>query len=590
MEGLEIAAERESHMRRNPVLIAGGIIAIYFLALTHDAWHAYFTQDDCANLHQALYFPLASLLKGSVLWFQTAAYARPLGGLWYRSIYAVAGFNPLPFHIVNLAILLANAWLTYCLTRRLSGSREAGILAALLISYHPRFSLLYYDTGFIFDVLCYFFYFSALLLYVRVRQQGRSLHPWELAGVAALHLCALDSKEIAITLPLFLLVYELLYEQRRSFLAVAVTGGLSVVFVVERMLDPNSLLSNDAYRPVLTWERLMTTSRAFINPLFFRETAFTSIAVVSLWLVLFAIAWGTRSRALKFAWLFLMLSVAPIAFITPRGPAQYYIPFFGWVLYAAVLLFRSRFATQVAPALFVALTLPLYFSYRGTGWASASFVSLEGEMLRSLNTQMHRAHPTVRRGARLLFVNDPIRPNTFDMMFLTQLTYGDMSLKVDRLLTQSAPDAKLVATYDYLFDYRFGRFDTTVQSQAVGPAIVFEWGQLGVFHRDWVRVTAQKPAQPGEFLIAMVSDLGNTKPPVPRGQAFPKTPLLDVAGAVEVRVAGEAAEVVLKIGWPEQVNRYRVDFRVPVKARRGEAAVVISVGGVAGPEIGIPVS
>ncbi len=584
-------------MRRYAAFLAGAIVAIYFLVLTRDAWHAYFTQDDCANLHQALYFPLSSLLKGCVLWFQRASYARPLGGMWYRSIYAVAGFNPLPFHLVNLAILLANAWLTYGLSWRLSASRETGVLAALLVSYHPRFSLLYYDTGFIFDVLCYFFYFSALLLYVRVRQQGRPLNALELAGVAALYLCALDSKELAITLPLFLIIYELLYEERRSFRAVAVTSVLAAIFVVERIADPNSLLSIPEYRPVFTWARLMITSRAFINPLFFQESAFTSLAVVLIWLVLFAVAWGTGSRALKFAWLFLMLSPAPIAFIEPRGPAQYYIPFFGWVLYAAVglvavskILFRARLETARAMALFGVLTLLLYFSYRGTGWASASFVSLEGEMLRSLSDQMHRAHPTVRHGARLLFVNDPIRPNTFDMMFLTRLAYGDTSLVVDRVQAQQTPDAKLLAAYDYVFDYRLGRFFTTIQSQAVGPAIVFEWGQLGVFHRDWVRVTAQKPAKAGEVLIAMVSDLGDTKPAIPRGQAFPKEPLLDVAGPVEVRVAGEPVEIVLKIGWPEQVNRYRVDFRVPVKVGRGEIGVVISAGGVAGPEVGVPVN
>ncbi len=51
-----------------------------------------------------------------------------------------------------------------------------GALAALLIAYHPRFVYLYYDTAYIYDVLCYFFYFATLLLYVRVRQQHRVLN------------------------------------------------------------------------------------------------------------------------------------------------------------------------------------------------------------------------------------------------------------------------------------------------------------------------------------------------------------------------------------------------------------------------------
>jgi len=177
-------------------------------------------------------------------------------------------------------------------------------------------------------------------------------------------------------------------------------------------------------------------------------------------------------------------------------------------------------------------------------------------------------------------------------MFLVRLSYRDDTLEVERAKTmEHPPDAKEIASYDYVFDYRLGRFFTSPQPRPQGPepAITFEWGQADVFHSDFKRVTRQSPARPGEVVISMVKDLGDTLPSVPPGQPFPQDPLLDVAGPVSVRVGGQPVEVVRKIGWPEKVNNYRLDFPIPKSARPGEVGVEITASNVAGPAVMIPV-
>src|SRR5579871_1363705 len=142
-------------------LLAGLLIGVYFFLLTRAALDGWFTPDDTTNLYRAWSFPPGWLVRANLLFWETSPFYRPIPAVWYRSLYSLAGLRPLPFHVTNLIILGGNIFLTYAVARRLSESREVGALTALLGCYHPGFANLYFDTGFIFDVFCYFFYFAA---------------------------------------------------------------------------------------------------------------------------------------------------------------------------------------------------------------------------------------------------------------------------------------------------------------------------------------------------------------------------------------------------------------------------------------------
>jgi hypothetical protein len=192
-------------------LFAALALGVYFFRLTRGALHVALSPDDITNIYRAYSYSVSLLLRANLLFFENSPFYRPFASAWYRVIFQFAGINPLPYHAINLAFLAANAFLTYCVARRLSGSRETGWLTALLACYHTRFNGLYFDTGFVFDVLCYFFYFAVFLIYLRIRQDDRYPGAGALAICCVLYICGLNSKEMALTLPLFLGLYEWLY-------------------------------------------------------------------------------------------------------------------------------------------------------------------------------------------------------------------------------------------------------------------------------------------------------------------------------------------------------------------------------------------
>ena len=533
--------------------------------------------------------------------------------LLVRAIYYFAGLNALPYHVFLLVLLGANMALTYAVARRLTGSREAAGVTVLLFTYHHRFDYIYFDTGFLSDPICYFFYFCALLLYVHVRQ-ARPLRIWELAACSALEVCALNSKEMGVALPLILLSYELVYHPPLAWRpgaltrwmlhegrAAILTALITVAFVAGRATGADSLVNNAMYRPVVTWAQFMATSGHFFGDVFGDRTDWSAPAVVLLWALMAAVAWVARDKALRFAWLFTFFAPLPIAFIHPRGAAQYYVAWFGWVLYAAVALVKAvawmtrklwsdspRVERWRAPVLTTGLALILYPYFQHQGYADLSSALVEAPVNRSVVTQLSAMHRRLHHGSRLLFLNDPIPTDWENMIFLVQLTYRDRTLEVERAKRMpQPPDRQKQAEYDHVFDYRDGRFiDLTpppAWRPAQAPAI------KAIFHVDFSPVTPQAPARPGEKLIVQATDLGPTRPPRAPDQPFPADPLLPVAADIGAEIDGRSADVSLQIGWPEMINTYRVDVTVPKRTRSGEATIKLEADDIAGQPAKVPV-
>jgi hypothetical protein len=247
----------------------------------------------------------------------------------------------------------------------------------------------------------------------------------------------------------------------------------------------------------------------------------------------------------------------------------------------------------VRPAvLFGALCVLLFPYYRARGWTNVSSVREEAPLNRSVVEQLRELHRTVPRGARLLFLNDPINPAWENLVFLTQLAYGDNTIKVDRLKRlPRRPDDNELASYNYVFDYEGGRFlelHRPWRREAV-PMIVNTPQGPEIYHSDWAPVTTASPARPGENLITRAMNLGPTQPPAGSGHPFPPGPFANLVSPLRAKVAGIPAEITAGFGWPGEINIYRFDFRVPPSTPAGMAAVEWSIGEVAGIPVKIPV-
>lgn len=454
--------------------VAGAfLIGTYFWRLVRPTLQVYFTPDDLMNLYVAWIFPTGRLVRANLLFFLSNPFARPFAAAWYRIIFYFAGFRPEPFHAALLVALFVNIFLTYAVSRRLSESRQVGAVAALIGCYNDRLASLYFDTGFIYDVLCYCFYCSAFLFYIRARQRNRFLKTWETTACLLLFSMALGSKEMAVSLPILLLAYEWLYHRpkERQIVPALAIGSLALLFAAGRFIGPDRPVTNAAYKPHVTWAQFLLTSRHVLGDFTGLHDAFSSASVLLLWAALFLIAWSSKRPCLKFAWLILMVTPLPVAFLYPRGPAQYYIPWFGWTLFAAAVLARlcrlgDRSLTPEefwtvrlrGSALLLALAAILYPHFKEIGWDSVRSASVEGPGNKRIVADLHQLYPSFRDHAKILFLNDPVPADWWNMLFIVRLSYRNDTLTVDCAKRIGRPDDAQLATYDHVFDYANGRF------------------------------------------------------------------------------------------------------------------------------------
>jgi hypothetical protein len=116
---------------------------------------------------------------------------------------------------------------------------------------------------------------------------------------------------------------------------------------------------------------------------------------------------------------------------------------------------------------------------------------------------------------------------------------------------------------------------------ATGPVIVHS--------SDFSFVSAAKPAHPGEILTLLASGLGPTRPGVDPGQVFTTSPLQVASSPISVLVNGKAGDALYAGGYPNTVDTYQVNFRIPDDTAPGMAAIQLSAAWIAGSEVRIPI-
>ncbi len=137
---------------------------------------------------------------------------RPLLKLSY-TLNWISGWGVIGFHVVNLSVHLANAWLVYRLAQEFMGShalaerlRHVPLLTAMLFAVHPiHTEAVTYISGRSSSLMASF-YLGAVLVYAvgRKAQSRLRLH----VATPMLFAAALAVKETAVTLPLALLAWE----------------------------------------------------------------------------------------------------------------------------------------------------------------------------------------------------------------------------------------------------------------------------------------------------------------------------------------------------------------------------------------------
>src|SRR5262245_7006867 len=168
-------------------------VALAAGALVHwPALHTFFAQDDVTFLARAMGLAPAPL-----------SLARSLStGFTWRAANALFGLDPLPYHVMNLALHLMSAALVAAIGRRLGLGRSGSATAALLFATTPIAFTPTHWASCIQEIQATVLSLAAFWIWLVGRERGSTRLLWAggLTGVAA----AL-SKENAVLLPVVLM-------------------------------------------------------------------------------------------------------------------------------------------------------------------------------------------------------------------------------------------------------------------------------------------------------------------------------------------------------------------------------------------------
>lgn len=465
---------------RRPVILA--VLLAWSVALEWDRVAAYFAADDMMNL--GIYFRLGpwGALKSQFLPWQ--GYYRPMGAAFYLPLFHWFGLNPAPFHIAILLILGVNIFLAFRLALALGASDLVAGMAALLIAYHAGLPNLHYNLDMIYDVLCFSFLIAGLLLYVPIRRQGRFLRWPELAAFLSLYLCALNSKEMALTMPLLLLAYEWAYHcpsprDRAQMVAwmrgpgcvVLFTAILALASLYGKKFGVQPILDRPAYQPVFSLQRYMAFQKASLFDLSGQLAKPDWRGVVLFWALVTYLAWRKPRPLLRFTWSYVLIATLPIAFLNDRTQGCLYLPLVGWAIFAAVVFFDVAGAAadflSREPLLgrlgrgriFALLTAAGVLFWVNHMWIlKARLVkpaaARQGIVTARVIGQLRDLHPRVPPRSQVVFLNDPF--SDWDMTFIGTLWFADPSIHVYNQRLEHLSPAEL-ARMDAVFDFQNGR-------------------------------------------------------------------------------------------------------------------------------------
>jgi hypothetical protein len=223
-----------------PIFQIAALLAVASIVLVvfKGAFGIFFVQDDFGWLVFSRFHSFADYSK-SFFRFNPWGTYRPLSQetyFWAGQMFF--GMHPLGFHILSAAAHVSAVLLVYFLLRRFLGTLSA-LAGAVCYGVHPaHVTSLYWVSAFP-ESLAMVFILSAVLLFIRYDRAGRQ-SAYILSLVALL--LGIMSKESALTVPLMLAAYCLLFS-RAKLLRTFPHFLLSTVFIVIRIASPSVNLS-----------------------------------------------------------------------------------------------------------------------------------------------------------------------------------------------------------------------------------------------------------------------------------------------------------------------------------------------------------
>ena len=192
-------------------LVAGLLIAISTFLVYSNTFYASFHFDDAQNIVEN--YSIRNLGN----WIDITRGQRGVAMLTFAINYAMGGLNVIGYHIANLVIHITNGILVYFLIfltlNRIDSykgiAKKIAIYTALLFALHPIQTQAVTYIVQRMESLASMFMLIGLLLFIKGTETSKTVSRALLYGaVAVSYLLGFNSKEIAITLPAIIILYD----------------------------------------------------------------------------------------------------------------------------------------------------------------------------------------------------------------------------------------------------------------------------------------------------------------------------------------------------------------------------------------------
>jgi len=418
--------------------------------------NAPFVFDDYPNIQDNVHIRLTRVSARGLYdaGFKSPNAKRPLSNISFALNYYWGGYTVSGYHVVNIIIHLINGILVYFLSlilfrqasqvpgRKIPRIRTGSIplislFAALIFIAHPiqTQSVTYIVQRM--NSLATMFYLLSLLLYIQGRMRRIRWKQWALfCGCFVCWLMALGSKEIAVTLPLVIFLYERYFFQdlrpggfKQNFLIVfllfSILGLAVFIYLGKNPFD--RIAASYAIREFTLSERVLTQFRVvvfyislllyphpsrlnllhFVNPsrsLFDPITTLLSLLIIA-GLIGFAVCIARKQRFISFCilWFFINLVIeSSVIGLEMIFEHRLYLPMLGFVFLVAALIFHclsQRRPWAIVVSVIILLPLGAAAYVRNTAWQNQ--ITLWTDVV-SKNPHSHRAQNNLGNASIIL--------------------------------------------------------------------------------------------------------------------------------------------------------------------------------------------
>lgn len=394
------------------------IVIVYVHTKAPVIWQGDWTHDDLMNCYRAFQSTWKQLWIDIVCFWQPTPLFRPVGELFYKVMFDQLGMSAFGWRAVVSVFLIGNAFVLGHVASRLSGSMAVGLAATAIASFHSLWTHLYLNTGTIFEILAFTFVWGGLALYVEFHEKG-----WVPYATAVILVLGLDSKESAIVLPVFVVLYEWIWNRRTPWVFCGLAALISILFIVGRVYGPNGLSSIGNYQPEYSpGAYAKSFQQYFASLILWRNVPmWAAFAMASLPLFL-------RTRYGLFAAFVFPVGILPLAFVPARGLDGVYVACASLALaISSLLLLLPKEKWRYAGAAVIFL---------GMGQWMPGIKSLDGwdrefQAIRRFHEGLKALAPVMPANVQVRFTREPFGPETqWASVFATRLLYRDVTIEV----------------------------------------------------------------------------------------------------------------------------------------------------------------